>query len=129
MGHDAYEGIRRLEEMLHIEWKNFAARSYKKKAAAAPRATTAGAMVIIGAPAVDCSTTEAALDLALVALDLIALVSEAKPDSDPEAEAVGETREMMEPVGVALLAEGVAAAEALGSRSSPAVTMTGKAPK
>jgi hypothetical protein len=82
-------------------------------------------MVIIGAPAVDCSTTEAAL----AALDLIALVPEAEPDSDPEAEVVEETREKMEPVGVALLAEGVAAAEALGSKSSPAVTMRGKAPK
>jgi len=49
-----------------------------------------------------------------------------------EADPVGEGDcEDLDPEAVAeaLLAEGVAAAEALGSRSSPAVTMTGKVPK
>lgn len=99
--------------------------SYKKNAAAAaPRPANAGAMVIIGAPAVEASTAEPD-DAALV---FEGPVPAADPEPDPEEETDAEAAEL-EPVTEALPAEGVAAAEALGSKSSPAVITRGKLPK
>lgn len=92
---------------------------YKKKAAAAPRPAKAGTTVINGAAPVAVGAGEDVLDAAEAA-DCSEPEVVGLPDLD--AEDAGDAEEDTEPVTEALLADGVAAAEALGSKSSPAVT-------
>lgn len=104
----------KLLDILHRYYSISSWEIYKKKAAAAPRPARAGTMVIMGAAPVASSGDPEVWD----APELAASVPEEVGESVSEA---GSESSLSEAVTVALLADAVAAAEASGSESPPAV--------